>query len=115
MNYGQAVAAIRPTRKLRSRRTKKARMKLNLRQKIRNWLLADDDSPELNYEAIREIPCIESEGMRFTVYKASGGFVIETRTYDRRKDENVSKMYVITESQDLGQELGKIITMETLR
>ncbi len=115
MNYGTAVAAIRPARKIRSRRTKKAKMKLSVRQKIRNWLLADDEPAEIDYDHIREVPCIESEGMRLTVYKASGGFVIETRTYDRRKDESINKMYVITESQDLGNELGKIITMETLR
>ena len=91
-------------------------MKLSLRQRIRNWILKEDDEPhELGYEPIREVPCVESEGMRFTVFKASGGFVIETRTYDRRKDESINSMYVINDEKDLGQELGKIITMESLK
>jgi hypothetical protein len=106
--YGQAigyastskVSAIRPARKIR-------------KEKI-NWL--NNDEVELE----RDIPQIEpanlqSEGMRFQLYKASGGYVIETTQYDHRNDRRHNKMYVITEDKDLGSELGKIITMEALR
>ena len=31
---------------------------------------------------------IDSPGMNFTVYRANGGHVIETRAYDRHKDRN---------------------------
>jgi hypothetical protein len=90
-------------------------MKLGLKERFRNWLMDEEcNNDEVPY-ALRETPCIESEGMRFTVYKASGGFVIETRVYDQRKDESNNSMYVITEDKDLGAELGKIITMESLR
>ena len=113
--YGQAVQAIRPARITGSKKSKKAKMKLSLKQRLRRWLLDDEADYDSVPLAIRETVSLDSEGMRFTVFKASGGFVIETRTYDRRKDENFNKMYVITETQDLGQELGKIITMESLR
>jgi hypothetical protein len=53
--------------------------------------------------------------MRFEVHKASGGFVIETRFYDRKSDMHHNKIYVITEDKDLGTEIGKIITMESMR
>lgn len=114
MSNGQiSVASIRSAKQ--SRRIHKARkMKLSLKQKIRNWLMDEEDYDNVPL-AIHEVPSLDSEGMRFTVFKASGGFVIETRSYDRRKDESFNNMYVVTESQDLGQELGKIITMETLR
>jgi hypothetical protein len=49
------------------------------------------------------------------VYKASGGIVIETRAYDERKDRNNLGLYVITEDQDVGYEIGKIITYENLK
>jgi hypothetical protein len=93
----------------------KKKMKLSLKQRFKNWLLNDDDDDIYVPQAVIETPSLDSEGMRFTVFKASGGFVIETRTYDRRKDESNNSIYVITENQDLGQELGKIITMESLR
>jgi hypothetical protein len=79
-------------------------------------LLADNNElVPMEQDSYIKTDRFSSDGMRFTLYKASGGFVIETRSYDRRKDENVNSMYVITEEKDLGEELGKIITMESLR
>ena len=100
--------AIRPVR-----RVKRIKMKLSLKQRIRNWLL--DDYDEQDIPQVVEADRLSSDGMRLQVYRASGGFVIETRSYDRRKDENVNNMYVINEDKDLGNEIGKIITMESLR
>jgi hypothetical protein len=94
--------------------TEPRKMKLTLKQRIRNWIMDDGDGPNYVSRDI-EPDSLSSEGMRFQLYKASGGFVIETRKYDERKDEHNCKMYVITEEQDLGAELGKIITMESLR
>lgn len=56
-----------------------------------------------------------SNGIRLEFYKANGGYVIETRKYDRRKDENNVQLYLITNDQVLSDELSKIITMESLR
>ena len=118
MSYGQAVQATAsgsrriPTLRANNRKRK---MKLSLKQRIRNWLMDEGEDYDSVPIAIHEVPSLDSEGMRFTVFKASGGFVIETRTYDRRKDESNNKIYVVTENQDLGAELGKIITMESLR
>jgi hypothetical protein len=58
---------------------------------------------------------IDSPGMNFTVYRASGGHVIETRTYDRHKDRNNHGLHIITDDKDIGDEIGKIITFEQLR
>ena len=53
--------------------------------------------------------------IQFTVYNANGGRVIETRRYDRRKDQSSSGLYVIRSEDDFGREIDKIITMETLK
>lgn len=58
---------------------------------------------------------IESNGMNFTVYRASGGHIIETRTYDKHKDRNNHGLHIITDDKDLGEEIGKIITYENLK
>lgn len=60
-------------------------------------------------------PEISSEGMNFTVYKASGGYVFESRRYDSKYDRRDCKLYIITEDMDIGTELGKILTFESLR
>ncbi len=111
--YGQvAVAKMSSGNQLR--RVKKVRkMKLGLKQRIRNWLNSDDyeeDVPQL-VEADR----LSSEGMRMQIYRASGGYVVETKSYDHHKDRNFCTMHVITEDQDLGDALGKIVMMEALK
>lgn len=58
---------------------------------------------------------IDSHGMNFTVYRANGGHVIETRMYDKRVDRNNNGLHIITDDKDLGQEIGRIITFEHLR
>ena len=103
------VSAVTPARRIR----KEKKMKLTLRQRIRNWLMKEEleeDAPQI-VEADR----LSSEGMRMQIYRASGGYVVETRSYDRRKDENFNTMHVITEEQDLGDALGKIVMMEALK
>lgn len=101
------VTAVRPKRR-------KKEMKLTLKQRLRNWLNRDDceaDVPQL----VSESSSLASEGMRFQLYKAAGGYVIETTIYDHVKDRRLNKMYVINDDKDIGAELGKIITMEALR
>jgi hypothetical protein len=58
---------------------------------------------------------LNSFGMNFTVYKANGGFIIEYHYYDRHRDRSENKLHIVTEDKDLGEELGKIISFETLR
>ena len=61
-------------------------------------------------------PTLDSnKGIRFQVYKATGGFVVETSMYDQRTDRHSNSIHIITDEQDLGQQIGKIITMETLK
>ena len=53
--------------------------------------------------------------MHFTVYVANGGRVVETRRIDRKTDRSTNSLYVITNDQDFGREIDKIISMEALR
>jgi len=123
MSGGYAVASTRKSRRMNSigqSKVKRARqyieerpMKLTLKQRIRNWLLDDGSVPDQDIYV--EEDKLHSMGMRLQIYRASGGYVVETRSYDERKDENHNSMYVITDDKDLGNELGKIITMESMR
>lgn len=58
---------------------------------------------------------IDTCGMNFTVYRANGGHIIEHRIYDRKTDRNNNSLHIITDDKDLGEEIGKIITLENLR
>ena len=58
---------------------------------------------------------ISATGIRFEVYRANGGTVIETRRNDRRTGDSLFELHVISGDQDIGQEIGRIITMEALK
>ena len=53
--------------------------------------------------------------IRFTAYNANGGRVVETSRYDRKMDRHHNNLYIITAKKDFGQEIDKIITLESLR
>jgi hypothetical protein len=117
--YGQAIgyanqkvsniSSVKPARKIR-----KQKVKLTFKQRIRNWLNSDDyeqDVPQL----VTASEGLSSEGMRMQIYRASGGYVVETRNYDSHKDRHFNTMHVITEDQDLGEKLGQIVMVEALK
>jgi hypothetical protein len=54
-------------------------------------------------------------GLNITVMPAIGGKVITFRHYDRRKDDSQFRHYVIPDDLDFERELGKMITLESLR
>ena len=53
--------------------------------------------------------------MTLVLHPAEGGTVVEIVNYDIRTDTRDNRLYVVTADQDLGQEIGKIITYEGLR
>lgn len=97
---------IKPVRKIKE-------SKLTLKQRLRNWL--NDDDQYVNIPQMAEESKLHSDGIRLQIYKASGGFVVETRGYDSKTDRSRCDMHVITDDQDLGEQLGKIVMMEALR
>ena len=91
-------------------------MKLTFKQRIRNWLMnEDEDYSDQAISIDSEGPNIQSQGFRLNVYSASGGTIIETTKYDSKKDEHRHSLHVVTDDKELGEELAKIITMESLR
>jgi hypothetical protein len=90
-------------------------MKLTFKQRLRNWLLNDENEFAHSIAIDDCAPNFQSQGFRLNIYGASGGTIIETTKYDRKSDENRHSLHVVTEDKDLGDELSKIITMEQLR
>ncbi len=126
MSGGYAVTSARPRRLPRisgANQVKRARstveerpMKLTFKQRIRNWLMNDENDYSNQLISVdSEGPNIQSQGFRLNVYSASGGTIIETTKYDRQKDDHRHSLHVVTDDKELGEELAKIITMESLR
>jgi len=54
-------------------------------------------------------------GMTFTVYNALGGHAVEFKKYNEQQDRNDVRLYIIPEAAVFSDELGKIITLESMR
>lgn len=79
-----------------------------------NWSMNDRHQEDIKISDREEVR-LSGSGIRFEVYRANGGTVIETRRNDRRTGDSVYELHVIGENQDVGQAIGQIITLEALK
>jgi hypothetical protein len=83
--------------------------------------LPDSDVPETMRgrrasRLIRASEDIDSEqGLNITVRTAMGGKIVTFRTYDHKTDRHNHRLYVIPDELDFERELGKMITLESMR
>ena len=88
-----------------------------IRCKLHNFIFPSDTlaSPS-KMASVRERDEADIEGMRFTVMPAEGGTIVQMRTYDRRKDEQNTKTYVIPDTEhDIAHRIGQIVAMELIK
>jgi len=110
--YG-ATATVNPVRKYQ---TKGPNMFKRMIKGLVTWSMNDRHEEDITLASDRaEGVRISATGIRFEVYRANGGTVIETRRIDRRTGDNLFELHVISGDQDIGAEIGKIITMESLK
>jgi hypothetical protein len=55
------------------------------------------------------------DGLNITVRSALGGKIVSFRHYDHKNDRSYTKLYVIPDDMDFEKELGKMITLESMR
>jgi hypothetical protein len=93
-----------------------------LKRRLRNWLNSEDEveyvSSKLSRNSIvsaRDSHELDGEPIRFNIFRANGGTVVQTHMYDRQKDRSFQQLHIVGHDKDLGESLGKIITLESLR
>ena len=112
--YGTVSTAttVKPVRKLQS---KGPNMFKRIIRGLITWSMSDRNQEEDICIQEKEEIRISANGIRFEVHRANGGTVIETRRNDRRTGDSVYELHVISADQDIGAEIGKIITLEALK
>jgi hypothetical protein len=91
-----------------------------LRLKILRWLETD---PVIENKLARQTIGRDIEDrsvsdepvMRFKVYTAIGGRIVEFSRHDRRNDRHEHTLYIINNDEDFGQRIAKIATLENLK
>jgi hypothetical protein len=90
-------------------------MRISFRQRFRNWLFEENDSPDL-VVGIDDAPNFvqDENAIRFEVVNAAGGRIVQVRHYDRVKDRNFTSLHIITPDEDLPTALAHILALTTL-
>ena len=57
----------------------------------------------------------ETEPLRFSVYNASGGKIVEISHYDQKRDRHDTNLHIIGSDEDFGESIGKIAFIELLK
>jgi hypothetical protein len=88
-----------------------------LKRRLWNWLSTDDVETLSSNKLVstRDRHELEGEPIRFNIFRANGGTVIQTYIYDRQRDRSNTQLHIVGHDQDLGECLSKIVTMESLR
>ena len=130
--YARAISGAKPStitishpphgsrgRNLLSDRKKKVKKMGWFRKKFNKWVREawDDARNEtVDHDVIRNRDSINGKtSYRFTVYPASGGFVIESYKQDRYKDSDGPELTIVSDGKDLGKTVEHLITLEALR
>jgi len=58
---------------------------------------------------------IHSDGINIAIHNATGGTIVEFRSYNRPLDQPSNKLYVIPSDQNFSEQFVKIVTMEMMR
>jgi hypothetical protein len=55
------------------------------------------------------------ENLNITITNANGGKIVAFRRYDHKTDRHDNKIYVVPDDHNFTEELGKLITLESMR
>lgn len=90
-----------------------------LKRWIRNWLNNYEDDKE---QAIGLVSGCHDQDIHtntkkitFTLNRAIGGAVIQSRIYDRTLDEDKTTLYIINDEQEFTEAFAQIVSLEYLK
>jgi succinylglutamate desuccinylase len=72
-------------------------------------------STQLSRATVSERIGDQRDSMNFQIHSATGGYILEFSSYDKRRDEWDKNLHIIRDDEDLGEGIAKIITIEMLR
>ena len=91
-----------------------------LKHKLRNWVNSDDNRAyksrgDISPVSVSSTNDIDAEGYTLKVYPARGGRVIQYYKYDRKHDRANTSLYVVSDSEDLGDAVKNIVVEQALQ
>ncbi len=85
-----------------------------LRKAVRNWLSQDRPVHAMK-ETVVASRDINQQGMSFNLYRAVGGHILESRTYNHKTDRTEGTLYMIHEDDDFAKQVAQAIMLEQMK
>lgn len=85
-----------------------------LRRTIRNWL-QQEEPIQLRETIVSSRDSINQQGMNFSLYRAVGGHILESRVYNQKTDRSEGTLYMIHEDQDFAKQVAQSIMLEQMK
>jgi hypothetical protein len=86
------------------------------KNKVKNWLFDDRDSAvAVKALLVEEGRVHDDPVLNLRIFNAQNGRIIEFRKYDPVKDRTEVKTYIVEPEKDIGEYLGKCVSVELLR
>ena len=80
------------------------------------WENSRDEDKTYAVDSVRPHEGVNGKSsIRFTIYAASGGHIIEYYKNDRYKDHDGPELVIVTQGEELGKAVEHILTMEALK
>ena len=90
-----------------------------LKYKLRDWINSDNNRAYKSRGIAEPVSVssdnIDADGYTLRVYPARGGRVIQYHKYDRKHDRQNTSLYVISDSEDLGDAVKNIVVEQALQ
>lgn len=90
-----------------------------LKNKLRDWINSEDGRAYKSRGISEPVSVsnsdIDAEGYTLKVYPARGGRAIQYYKYDRKNDRQYTSLYVISDSEDLGDAVKNIVVEQALQ
>jgi hypothetical protein len=85
-----------------------------LRRIIRNWL-EQEEPVMLRETVVSSRDHLRNEGLNFTLHRAVGGHIFESRKYNEKTDRHENTLYMIHEDQDFAKQVAQAIMLEQMK
>jgi hypothetical protein len=85
-----------------------------LRRIIRNWL-QQEEPIMLKETVVSSRDHLRNEGLNFTLHRAVGGHIFESRKYNEKTDRHENTLYMIHEDQDFAKQVAQAIMLEQMK
>jgi len=86
-----------------------------LRQAVRNWLSQDRPVSVMKETVVSSRDSLNQQGMNFCLYRAVGGHILESRTYNHKTDRHEGTLYMIHDHEDFAKQVAQAIMLEQMK